>query len=130
MTDADNPQALIPLTPAVFHIALALARKPLHGYGVMQEVERFTEGAVCLGPGTLYRSIQRMVRDKLIEEVPVGPVEEEHERRRYYRLTPFGRQVTRAEAERLRILVQAAALRGMLDRDGRKAKTQSGESHD
>ena len=115
MRESKCPESLIPLTPAVFHIALALARRPLHGYGVMLEVERFTEGVVRLGPGTLYRSIQRMVRDGLIEEVAIGPVEAEDERRRYYRLTPFGRAVTQAEAKRLQMLVRAASLRGLFD---------------
>ena len=104
----------IPLTPAVFHIALALARGPLHGYGVMLEVERLTHGIVKLGPGTLYRSIQRMRRDGLIEEVELGPVDAEDERRRYYRLTETGTAVVRAEAGRLLVLVEAARARGLL----------------
>lgn len=66
--EAPDPQALLPLTPAVFHIMLALADGERHGYGIMLEVERLTSGRLNLGPGTLYRSIQRMLLDGLIEE--------------------------------------------------------------
>src|SRR6185437_14993303 len=85
--DQREPEALLPLTPAVFHILLALADGEKHGYAIMQEVEARTGGATRLGPGTLYGSIQRMRKDGLIAEVPERgePVHGE-ERRRYYRL--------------------------------------------
>lgn len=105
---------LLPLTPAVFHIALALIRGPCHGYGLMQETAAMTGGAVQLGPGTLYRSLQRMDRDGLIEETPVGLENEPDERRRYYRLTRFGELVARLEAQRLEHLVRTASSRGLL----------------
>jgi DNA-binding PadR family transcriptional regulator len=116
--ETPDPRTLLPLTPAVFHILLALAAGECHGYGIMQEVERITSGQVRIGPGTLYRSIQRMLLDRLIEEA--GEVHEsaddDDERRRYYRLTPFGLDVARAEAQRLDALVAAASARKLLRR--------------
>jgi DNA-binding PadR family transcriptional regulator len=115
--ESPDPISLLPLTPAVFHIMLALAAGECHGYGMMQEVERITSGQVHVGPGTLYRSIQRMLLDHLIEEAgDARESEDDDERRRYYRLTPFGRDVARAEARRLASLVGAARTRKLLDR--------------
>ena len=71
--ETPDPQTLLPLTPAVFHIMLALAGGEGHGYGIMLEVERLTSGRLNLGPGTLYRSIQRMLLDGLIEETKDDP---------------------------------------------------------
>jgi DNA-binding PadR family transcriptional regulator len=105
----------LPLTPAVFHIMLALAGGEGHGYGIMLEVERLTCGRLNLGPGTLYRSIQRMLLDELIEETKdAHDSEEDDERRRYYRLTRFGLDVAREEARRLESLVNAARERDLL----------------
>jgi DNA-binding PadR family transcriptional regulator len=117
---------LLPLTPAVFHIMLALADGECHGYGIMQEVDRITQGGLHLGPGTLYRSIQRMLMDGLIVErkEAVDP-EVDDERRRYYRLTQFGLSVARAEAERLNVLVKAARKHGLLA----KSVRSSGVAH-
>ena len=113
--DEPNPAAALPLTPAVFHILLALGDGERHGYGIMQEVAALTEGQMQLGPGTLYRSIQRMAADGLIGESTERPVPElDDERRRYYRLTPFGLRVASAEAERLFALVTAARTKGIL----------------
>ena len=99
-------ESMIPLTPATFHIMLVLAVRPAHGYSIMQEVERLSEGALTLGPGTLYRSIQRMLVDDLIEELDVDRnIASDDERRRTYKLTRLGRQVARAEANRLKLLV-------------------------
>lgn len=111
-----DPEALVPLTPAVMHIVLALADRELHGYAIMGEVERLTDGRFSLGPGTLYRSLQRMVRDRLIVESE-GPMDPEwnDERRRYYRLTPLGREIGRTEAERLAALVRIARRRNLID---------------
>jgi DNA-binding PadR family transcriptional regulator len=106
---------MLPLTAAVFHILLALAGGEWHGYGIMQEVERLTKGQLHLGPGTLYRSIQRMLVDGLIEETKDGPdSESDDERRRTYRLTAFGREVARAESLRLEVLVETARQRKLL----------------
>jgi DNA-binding PadR family transcriptional regulator len=112
---ADPVDAPVPVTPAVFHILLALADGESHGYGIMQEVEQFTHGDKQLGPGTLYRSIQRMVVDGLIQELAIAlHGEADDDRRRYYRLTPKGLGVARAEAQRLADLVTAARVRGLL----------------
>jgi DNA-binding PadR family transcriptional regulator len=110
-----DPDELLPLTPAVFHILLALAGGERHGYGIMQEVSDLTGGQTQLGPGTLYRSIQKMVLDGLIEEVGITDAKSvEAERRRVYRMTPFGRQVARSEARRLAALVGEALSRRLL----------------
>ena len=99
----------MPLTPAVLHILLALADEERHGYGIMKEVERRTEGQTRLGPGTLYGSIKRMLADGLIEESDERPDPElDDQRRRYYRITDFGRSVAGAEAVRLESLVRVA----------------------
>jgi DNA-binding PadR family transcriptional regulator len=113
--DVPRITALLPLTPAVFHILLGLADGERHGYGIMLEVDRITSGRFRLGPGTLYRSIQRMLVDGLIVErkEAVDP-DVDDERRRYYRLTKIGLEVARAEAQRLDVLVKASRQRGLL----------------
>ncbi len=117
MPDDDQcaPEALLPLTPAVFHILLALADGEKHGYAIMQEVQARTGGAMRMGPGTLYGSIQRMLKDDLIVEAQerAGPAPGE-ERRRYYRLTDFGGRVLHAEARRLEQLVRIAQSKRVL----------------
>jgi DNA-binding PadR family transcriptional regulator len=103
------------LTPAVFHVLLALADGPSHGYGIMQEVDEFTAGSTRLGPGTLYRSIQRMLVDGLIEELAIAAHDEsDDDRRRYYRLTPKGLAAAKGEAQRIANLVDAAQQRRLL----------------
>src|ERR671932_1479007 len=88
-----DPRSLLPLTPAVLHILLALADGERHGYGIMREVEGRTGGETRLGPGTLYGSIKRMLADGLIEESDERPDPEmDDQRRRYYRITDFGRR--------------------------------------
>ena len=110
-----NPQELLPLTPAMFHILLALADRERHGYHIMQEVEARTEGKMRLGPGTLYGNIKRMLAEGLIEESDERPDPElDDERRRYYRLTDFGYSVASAEAERLALLVKAARAKKLI----------------
>jgi DNA-binding PadR family transcriptional regulator len=106
-------ESLLPLQPAVFHILMAVADEDRHGYGIIQEVLSRTNGEVRLSPGTLYRSIQRMLDDDLIVEINERPAPElDDERRRYYRLTAFGRSVARAEANRLHELVRLARASG------------------
>jgi DNA-binding PadR family transcriptional regulator len=108
-------EALLPLTPAVFHIMLALATQERHGYSIMREVEAYTAGTLRLGTTTLYRSIKQMLAAHLIEEAEARPDPElDDERRRYYRLTPFGRQVLQAESARLAKLVSLAQAKGVL----------------
>ncbi|HEV3081600.1 MAG TPA: helix-turn-helix transcriptional regulator [Gemmataceae bacterium] len=115
-----DPAERVPLLPAVFHIMLALAEGDCHGYGIMQEVERLTDGQIHLGPGTLYRSIQRMLVDGFIEELD-NPDAADADRRRCYRLTAFGRRVAREEARRLATLVKASLARGVLPRQPARA---------
>jgi DNA-binding PadR family transcriptional regulator len=106
-------EALLPLPPVTFHILLALADGERHGYAVIQEVAARTEGEVRLSAGTLYRSIQRMLEQGLIEESTRRPApDEDDERRRYYLLTPFGSAVAHAEARRLSRLVRLARASG------------------
>ncbi len=110
-----DPRSLLPLTPAVLNILLALADAERHGYGIMREVEGRTGGEVRLGPGTLYGSIKRMLADGLIEESDERPDPAlDDQRRRYYRITDFGRRVAGAEAERLAGLVSMAREKKLL----------------
>ncbi len=100
------PEDLIPLTPRVFHILLALVDEEQHGYRIMKEVETRSGGKVRIGPGTLYEAIQRLVKNQLIEESSDRPdAAMDDQRRRYYRLTQLGRGVLAAESERLAALV-------------------------
>jgi DNA-binding PadR family transcriptional regulator len=99
----------LPLTPVVLEIALALAGGERHGYEIMQEVERRSDGQVVLHPGTLYRALGRLLDQGLIEELEARPEgDNDDERRRYYRLTTLGHAVARAEVERLASQVSAA----------------------
>ena len=101
-----NPEDFLPLTPAVLHILLALADGEKHGYAIMQEVVQVSQGQVNMGPGTLYGSIKRMLQSELIAQTDERPDPQlDDERRRYYRLTEFGRRVLCAEAKRLETLV-------------------------
>jgi DNA-binding PadR family transcriptional regulator len=101
-----DPAPYLPLSPAAFHVLLALADGPKHGYLVMKEVEERTGGGVRLSTGTLYGLIKRFLDDEVIVELPAE--DDGNERRRPYKLTPFGRQLARAEAVRLEQLVTAA----------------------
>jgi DNA-binding PadR family transcriptional regulator len=107
--------SLLPLPAAVFHILIALADRDRHGYSIMQDVEARTEGKVQLSPGTLYSSIRRMLEQGLIEELAESPdPSSTDERRRYYRLTRFGRRAAVAEVERLNALVRQARATGLV----------------
>ena len=97
MPSGRDPQSQLPLTPALFHVLVALADGRTHGYAIMKEVERLTDGAVRLSTGTLYGIIKRLLADGLIKESRSGG----DERRRRYELTRFGAGVARAEAARL-----------------------------
>src|ERR1700722_8562521 len=105
-----NPENLLPLSPQVFHILVALADGDRHGYSVMQDVAARTNGKLRLSAGTLYGSVKRMLEQGLIVELRESerPDTSDDERRRYYRLTAFGRRVARAEAERLTQLLDHA----------------------
>jgi DNA-binding PadR family transcriptional regulator len=99
----------LPLAPATLHILLALAGDNLHGYGIMQEILRQTEGRYKLGPGTLYDNLQRLLKQGLVEEA--GGTQDENSRRRYYRLSSLGRRVLTAEIARLEGVVKEARAR-------------------
>jgi DNA-binding PadR family transcriptional regulator len=109
MADRD-PLESLPLTPALFHVLLALADGEKHGYAVLKEIEQRTSGQVVLSTGTLYGIIKRLLADGMIRESAAGS----DERRTAYRLTAFGRKVALAEAERLRDLVTAAQAKKLL----------------
>ena len=111
-----DPQELLPLTPAVFNILLALADGEKHGYGIMLEVEANTNGQVVMGPGTLYGSIKRMLQAGLIEgsNERVDPEMDDPRRRAYYRLTGLGRRILGLEAERLASQVRIARAKRIL----------------
>ncbi len=113
----DDGAPLLPLPAATFQILMALVDEDRHGYAIIQEVDARTGGAVRLGAGTLYRSIQRMQEQGLIAETRERPAPElDDERRRYYRITPFGNRVARAEAARLAALVKMARACGLVPR--------------
>src|SRR6478672_9507096 len=108
------PEDLLPLSPAVFHILLALATGEMHGYGIMREIAAATSGQMRIGPGTLYRSIRQMLDLGMIEESDERPDPElDDERRRYYRLTGAGERVVRAEARRYADMVKLARGKGL-----------------
>ena len=105
---------LLPLPQAVFQILVALADQDRHGYAIMQDVAARTGGALKLSPGTLYGSIKRMLEDGLIVEVDARPSpHEDDERRRYYRITQFGRDLAKAEADRLTVVLRQARAVGL-----------------
>ena len=105
-----DPQSLLPLSSAVFAILLALADGEKHGYAIMKEAAEPEGGGLRMGPGTLYGTIDRMIRDALIEETGFT----DDARRRYYRITSFGLRVFQAEAARLASLVRAARSKALL----------------
>lgn len=123
MAKATRPDDVLPLTPPVFHILVALSDDEHHGYGIMQEVARQTGGTLELGPGTLYGCLKRMLSAGLVEESEERPDPAlDDQRRRYYRMTDFGRRVVRAEARRLADAVSVARAKRLLG----KARTAEG----
>jgi DNA-binding PadR family transcriptional regulator len=110
-----RPEDLLPLTPAVFHILLALADGEKHGYAIMQEVDESAGGSVRMGPGTLYGSLSRMLEAGLVEETErVDEAEPSDKRRRYYRLCEFGHRVLELESTRLAEAVRRARAKKIL----------------
>jgi DNA-binding PadR family transcriptional regulator len=108
-----DPASFLPLPPATFHILLAVADEDRHGYAIIQDVAARTANELKLSAGTLYRSVQRMLEQGLIVEPRERPEPDmDDERRRYYRITEFGRKVAEAEARRLAQLVRMARQRG------------------
>jgi DNA-binding PadR family transcriptional regulator len=111
----DTPDSLLPLPTAVFHILIALADRNRHGYSIMQDVATRTGGKVQLSAGTLYSAVRRMLEQGLIDELAESPdPSSTDERRRYYRLTKFGKRVAAAEVERLSALLQQARATGLV----------------
>ena len=100
----------LPLSPAALHILLSLAGDDLHGYGIMQEVKRQSDGQYRLGPGTLYDNLQKLIERRLVQEVGQRPGDDDP-RRRYYRLGSLGRAVLAAETARLEDVVREAKAR-------------------
>ena len=121
MADANQDLTqFLPLTEAAFHILLALAGEEKHGYAIMLEVEQISEGQVTIGPGTLYGTIKRLLKDGLIVESEERPDPEmDDQRRRYYQLTALGQKVLKAEAQRLARLVTQARTRQVLGQPAR-----------
>jgi DNA-binding PadR family transcriptional regulator len=116
---SEELELLLPLPPAVFQILVALADQDRHGYAIMQDVAARTNGRMKLSPGTLYGSIKRMLDDGLIVEADERPdPENDDERRRYYRLTRYGREVAQAETDRLTTLLRQARAAGLAPRRG------------
>ncbi|MFL5620869.1 MAG: PadR family transcriptional regulator [Gemmatimonadaceae bacterium] len=114
---AQAPESELPLTPATFHILLALVDEERHGYAIMQEVAERSESAVKLGPGTLYGSLKRLLEQGLVEESNQGADSSlDDERRRYYRITRQGLAVARAEARRLEAVVRTARKKKLIGR--------------
>ena len=113
--DSSDIEAMLPLPAATFHILIAIAKEDRHGYAIIQDVEQRTGGEIRLSAGTLYRSLQRMLEQRLLRETRDRPAPElDDERRRYYRITPFGQAVARAEARRMSELVRMARAQGLV----------------
>jgi len=110
-----TPESLLPLPTAVFHILIALADRDRHGYSIMQDVAARTDGKVQLSAGTLYSSIRRMLEQGLIQELSDSPdPSSSDERRRYYRLTRFGKRAAAAEVARLNAMLKQARATGLV----------------
>ena len=117
-----NETSSNPPSPAVFHILLALADGELHGYAIMQEVERSTDGAVRMGPGTLYGALKKLLRDGWIEETAERPDPNlDDKRRRYYSLTAMGARILNSELDRFRTLLRTARGRKWVSSGGTAA---------
>ena len=112
---ADRPESHLPLTPLWFNILLALADESRHGYAILKEIERRTEGQMRPATGTVYLALQRLEEDRLIAEATGKKTPTDKRRRRWYRLTPFGRLVMKAEAERLALQVRVALSKHVID---------------
>ncbi len=114
-----QPESYLPLPSASLHVLLALVDGDKHGYAIMREVERLSEGVVRMGPGTLYASIKRLLQERLIEESDERPDPEmDDQRRRYYRITGLGEAVCRAEVRRLSSLIERSVLHRLAPRLG------------
>lgn len=113
-----KPEEMLPLSPKDFLILFVLSEGDRHGYGIVKDAEERSAGQVSLDPANLYRSLKRLMRDGLVEDLGEGPKESEGAPRRYYRLSPSGRRVLKAEAARLARLTDAARARSLIPRQG------------
>lgn len=112
-----SPDSLLPLTPAMFEVLIALADGEKHGYAIIKEVARRTGGEVSLSAGTLYAIIRRFAMEGVLEESDERPdAALDDERRRYYRLTNFGREVAQAEAKRMETALKMAQAKNLIPR--------------
>ena len=128
-TETSEREEMPPLTPAVFHVLLALADGERHGYAIMQEVAESTEGRMKMGPGTLYGTIKRLLEARMIEESDERPDPEmDDERRRYYRLTALGQRAVRAEALRYAEMAAVARRKRLIGKP--RAAAQAGGSRE
>ena len=114
MNEDRRANELLPLTPLSHAVLVALAEGDLHGYAIVQEIHRQSEGLLDPGTGTLYAALQRMAADGLIADSDRLPTPDEDQRRKYYRLTKLGREVAIAEAARLQRLLDIAGAKGMV----------------
>ena len=116
-TTAPDPRSFLPMTPLAFQVLLALADADRHGYGIIVEIRQRSAGLISLGTGTLYTMLQRLLEEALIAEAerPAG-IRDDDQRRKYYTLTPLGRDVVAAEARRLRSLVIEAERKNVFAR--------------
>ena len=122
-TTQTEPGEMPPLTPAVFHVLLALADSERHGYAIMQEVAESTGGRIKMGPGTLYGTVKRLLEARMIEESDERPDPElDDERRRYYRLTALGQRAVRAEALRYAEMAEVARRKRLIGKPARAAQ--------
>jgi DNA-binding PadR family transcriptional regulator len=106
------------MAPTVFHILIALADQPRHGYGIMLDVAERTDGRVKMSPGTLYGTIKQLLEDALIEEIAMRQGKGDDERRRYYRLTREGREAARQEMARMAALLGQARVTSLRVKEG------------
>jgi len=114
-----DPNELLPLTPSMFQVLIALADGEKHGYAIIKEVSRRTGGKMLLSAGTLYALIRRFVAEGVVQETAERPDPAlDDERRRYYRLTEFGRAVARAEAERMETALEMARIKHLIPEKG------------
>lgn len=119
MPPTDRPEPALPLTHLSYHVLLAIADRPRHGYGIIKAIEAETDGVVSPSTGALYLALQRMEEEGLLEASPERPADgEDDARRKYYRLTPTGRRVAAAESRRLAALVRVAASKRLVPEGG------------
>jgi DNA-binding PadR family transcriptional regulator len=112
----DHLQSLLPMTPAVFYVLFSLAAGEKHGYAIMQETAKLSNGELRIGPGTLYTTLQRLLDLKVIDEVELASAGQRDSRRRYYRLAGSGRLLLEAELARLDSVVRLARRKKLVPR--------------